>query len=289
MNTKTRIRALLFSLICATTLAQADVTLTHRYEFNGNLNDSVGAINATASAVGTYSEAPTFGSGTGATPAGATGSSQSVHLADKTDIRSGFNIDSTALSSTGSISLWFEYDLAKAANDTQVDYIFNVNTGMWNEGLKLSFAANTNNLVLMVGGKNTSNGTVSTTATYNGVAQNTWYHAAIVWDSSATSSSVSYYINGSLVGSRAIAGSITLSSLNVGNWSFPAATSTNYLTNQFQGSIYDLQIYSGQLDASQVAQLYAAPGSVIPEPATFACLLGAGLFACILACRIRRK
>lgn len=265
-----RILTALFASVCLAALARADATLTHRYDFNGNLDDSVGSINATGSSTGTYSTAPVFSADT---PSGAVGSGQSLQLGQTAGTRSGFSINSAALSSTGSISLWFQHDLAAIANDGQVDYVFNIGTGTWNHGLKLHLNNNSSNLALRVGGADAQ----VVVGTHMGVAQDAWYHVAVTWDSSASGSSASYYINGSLVASQSIAGSIAgigSAALSVGNWSFPAADSASFLANQFQGSVYDLQIYAGQLDAAQVALLAGAPGSAIPEPSSATALFG---------------
>lgn len=67
--------------------------------------------------------------------------------------------------------------------------------------------------------------------------------------------------------------SIAASSFNVGNFNL-TATSTGAV-NQFVGRLYDVQVYDGVLDSSQVSSLASNPGSPIPEPSSFALLTGA--------------
>ncbi|MDR1283679.1 MAG: LamG domain-containing protein [Opitutaceae bacterium] len=275
MNTK-HIATILLGLVCAAPFAQAAATLTHRYEFNGTLADSVGTTDGTASVTGDNSEAPGFDSGT---PEGAIGPAQSLQVGQTADTRSGFSIDSVAYASAGSISLWLRSDLAASTN-SQADYVFNQG-GDWQKGIRLFLRDNnTNQLRFAVGD--------TTIGTYTaGVTRDTWYHVAITWDTANTSAS--FYVNGALVSSQTnvAEAKFAATNINVGNWSFPAVTSTSFFDNQFKGSIYDLQIYEGLLDAGQIADLYANPGTAIPEPGSVALLLGGGLLAWSLACRSR--
>ncbi|AHF92072.1 anchor protein [Opitutaceae bacterium TAV5] len=279
MTIKTRTLAVLSALVCATTLAQADATLTNRYEFNGTLNDSVGTTGAAASGTGTYSEAPGFGGGT---PTGATNPSQSLQVGQTTDVRSGFTINSAAYSGTGSISLWLRSDLAATTN-SQADYVFNQG-GDWQKGIRLFLRDNNSNQLRFAIG-DTTIGTWSA-----GVTQDTWYHVAVTWDTANTSAF--FYVNGALIGSSTsvAASKFATTNINVGNWSFPAGTSSSYLENQFKGAIYDFQIYSGLLDAGQVAFLAVNPGLAIavPEPGTLVLFLGSVSLAWTVACHRRR-
>jgi hypothetical protein len=52
--------------------------------------------------------------------------------------------------------------------------------------------------------------------------------------------------------------------LIVGNYE----QSANKRATQFDGHIYDLQIYEGVLSNSEIATLYANPGTTIPESIT---------------------
>jgi hypothetical protein len=58
--------------------------------------------------------------------------------------------------------------------------------------------------------------------------------------------------------------------LIVGNYE----QSANQLATQFDGHIYDLQIYEGVLSNSEIATLYATPGTTIPESGSFALIAG---------------
>ncbi|MGB0290476.1 MAG: PEP-CTERM sorting domain-containing protein, partial [Opitutales bacterium] len=54
--------------------------------------------------------------------------------------------------------------------------------------------------------------------------------------------------------------------LIMGNFSDNASQ----LGTQFDGRIYDLQIYSGVLSSSEITNLMDNPGTAIPEPSTYA-------------------
>lgn len=275
------------AMFCAALTVQAQVELTHRYLFDGNLNDSVGAINGTPSSTGTYSDAPSF---VADAPSGAPAGAQSVLLGGARDDskRSGVSFGAGTLSATsGSISLWFRHDLAKAAT-SDVDYLLTVGTGNWDTGIKVFINNNSSNLQMRAGGPDQK----VVVGTYNGVVQDAWYHAAITWETSGSSTIASYYINGNLVNSVSIAGTIAIGtgSFNLGNWSYPAATSSSYLVNQFSGAVYDLQIYEGALSASEVAYLAANAGGAItiPEPSSLTALAGASVLGAVLLRRPRR-
>lgn len=254
-----RILAALAAALVATTFACADATLVHRYEFNGTLNDSVGSIHGVASGAGLYSEAPSYGS---ITPAGAVGPDQSLLVGQTPGIRSGFTVtDTPYLATSGSISLWFRYDAA--ANE---DYLLSV--GGFNDGLQLVFNSATS-IYFRLGGTNVGSKT--------SLVANQWYHIGLTWDVSTTSAA--FYFNGALVSSTSnVTGTINpFNKLDVANFGHPAnPDSASYVANQFQGAIYDLQIYSGQLDATEISTLAGNPGTaVIPEPSSWAALCGA--------------
>lgn len=267
----------LFASVCLGSFAQADATLTHRYDFNGNVLDAVGSIDGTLSPVGANSVAPAFQS---AAPAGAVGPGQALQVGQTPGTRSGFTLDAAAYAAAGSISLWLRHDAAASTN-SQADYVFNQG-GTWNVGLRLFVRDNnTNQLRFAVGDTNV--GTYSA-----GLTQDVWYHVAVTWDAAATSAA--FYVNGTLVGGSTSIGATKFANtqLSFGNWSFPAATSTNFFENQFHGALYDLRVYDGLLTAGQIADLAANPGTAIPEPSSFAALAGALALGAVGARRRRR-
>lgn len=270
-----RIFIALLGLLGATALAHANTTLAHRYEFDNNVTDSVGTTNATATGTWEPSSlaAPTYEH---YVPSGATGPTQSVQLGTTQDAVSGFSVPASAFSETGSISLWMQHNLAQTSTSDS-DYILNMSTE-WNRGIKLYFAGSSSNLVARVGDK--------AIGTQQALVQNTWYHVAITWDK--TTGDASFYVNGALVANDSFTPStLPFTGLNVGNYSF----SSTYLNNQFDGSVYDLQIYDGQLAPSDISLLYANPGTVtpIPEPSSAAALLGVLSMAWVGFHRSRRR
>lgn len=269
------ILAALMGVFCAT-LVSAAATLTHRYEFNGNLNDSAGSLTGVISGEGTASTAPLFG---GSTPLGAVGSGQSLQVGQTEGKRSGFTIDASGIPGAGSISLWVQSDLTATTGD-QADYVFNQG-GDWAKGIRLFFRDNnTNRLRLSVGD-------TAVASTAFDLVQGTWYHVAVTWDSIG---SAALYVNGTYIGgSDAVAaGKFATSPLNVGSWSFSSLTNTTTLVNQFHGSIYDFQIYDGRLAADEIALLAATPGIAIPEPSSMALIAG-GLALGATGIRRRRR
>lgn len=276
MKTPNRGLAALFVTACVATFAHADATLTHHYEFNGNLLDSVGSVNGTASPVGDYSTLPLFDT---SVPAG--GSGQSLLVGHTADTRSGFSVSNAVYSAEGSVSLWLRFDLP-ASTGGQADYVLNQGT-TWNTGIRLFVSDdNTNKLRFNVGSTQIGNYSA-------GLTQDVWHHVAATWNLADGSSS--FYVNGVLVGSKTgIASSMfNTSAITVGNWSLSAATSSNYLLNQFNGGIDDLRFYQGTLTSQQIADLYAnPPTSQIPEPGSAALLAGAGILGWACASRRRR-
>lgn len=232
----------LLALLCVTVSLPA-ATLVHRYEFGGNLNDSAGGLNATAPA-GESVASVSYGA---SRPARASGPVASVQLGKDATKVSGFTIPAQAIPDVGSVSLWFQADQANAGEGA--DYIFNMG-GTYNRDLRLALGATRTALEANAANTNTGLGQVQA---------GTWYHVVITWDRKA--GIADFYLNGTFVKSRTWQdlGLFSPSPMRVGNWAF----SPRYLENQFRGSIYDIQIYSGRLDLAEVRRLHATPGGVI--------------------------
>lgn len=235
--------ASLLAVLCSATFVHAAATLTHRYEFSGNLNDSIAGANALAAAVDGL---PTELAYDAARPPEASGPVASIQIGQTADSVSGFTIPVAALSDAGSLSFWFKADRSNASEGA--DYLINMG-GTYNRDLRISIAADKEVLEANVANTNTS---------LVRVAGDTWYHVAVAWDKDAQTASL--YINGKLAKNRTWddPARFSLAPVRIGNWAFSA----KYANNQFKGSIYDLQVYAGQLNASEVQQLHAAPGSV---------------------------
>jgi hypothetical protein len=95
------------------------------------------------------------------------------------------------------------------------------------------------------------------------VPLNTWTHLAWVMDAS---NDVTFYMNGVNVGS--IAGNSPSNAPNA-NWVIGSFRITIAPPECFDGSIDDIQVYSGSLSDSEIAQLFAAPGSTLDGGTSF--------------------
>ncbi|MFA6960693.1 MAG: LamG domain-containing protein [Opitutaceae bacterium] len=236
----TRIAHLLLVPFLLVAPAHAAATLTHRYEFAGNINDSFRAADAIdgAKAAVTYDAAR---------PAGASGPVASVRIGQAAGEVSGFTIPGSVLSASGSLGFWFKADRAEAGEGA--DYLVNMD-GTYNKGFRFAIAAGKSRLEANVADTNTQLGNI---------VANTWHHIAMTWDSVAKTADL--YFDGALVKTKTWndADRFSPSAMRVGNW----ALSPKYLNNQFNGSIYDFQIYSGRLDAAEVKLLHSTPGAVL--------------------------
>ena len=123
---------------------------------------------------------------------------------------------------------------------------------------------------------NTQVKSTDTLANYAAATGDGWVHLVGVFDQGDST----LYVNGSPVNTGTAASPIVdktpPGTFNIGRY----FNTTNY---QFTGAIDDVQVYNGALSADDVAFLFNNPGSMIPEPATFALLLLGSLL-----CRRRR-
>ncbi len=102
------------------------------------------------------------------------------------------------------------------------------------------------------------------------VPLNTWTHLAWVMDAT---NDVTFYMNGVNVGS--ITGNSPSNAPNA-NWVIGAFRITIAPAECFDGSIDDIQVYSGSLSDSEIAQLFAAPGSTLDGGTTYCAGDGSG-------------
>lgn len=232
---------------------RSQATLTNQYRFNGDVNDSVGSSNGTATTATSFIEAPTFSTFPIAAPGYGT-----INLGtnNASGLKSGFSINPSVISAaSGSISLWINPTVLATTGD--FDYIINGTLGAGpilgvtraGLGYKVGDQSEVGVSGLTVGG---------------------WNHIAMTWDNAAGTTSL--YLGGNLVSTTSfVANSIAPNGLNFGNWA-PFADSSVVNENQFVGSLAKLEFYSGQLTQTQVSAL------AIPEPSTYA-MLGIGLMA----------
>jgi len=233
----------------ATSMATGGVNLpvegamaTHLYGFDGNVTDSVGGAHGTPTAVGTCIEAPRF---TTDIPAAAVEGSptRSLEVGMTASKKSGFLLGDVLNSSAGSASVWFKPDTLTGGN-----YI------LVTQGFKLMAPTETRLRAVYNEWTLLGETTVST---------GTWNHATLTWD--ASTSTMSYYVNGASVVSKSDATVADMSANGVRVGSFNLHDSTNHLANQFDGKIYDLRFYDSALTRAQVASLYANPGGEVKD------------------------
>jgi hypothetical protein len=265
--------AVCVAFIVAVGISQAD--LVHRYEFNGGVTDSVGSFNGTATGNTDNLEAPNFGT---VTPGGASGPTQSIEfgMSDGTK-KSGFTLSGNAIQNyaiAGSISMFV---LPEATASSVYRYLFSALPagGGFNIGQKT------------VGGNQVINSTVNNDPLGEtaAITPGTWYHAALTWEQSGTDLTRTFYINGAVVATETITGSITgITQVRVGGFNFN--NDAVNLGNQFDGRLYDVQIYDTTLSSENVSLLSNNPGSVIPEPATIG-MLGLGAAVTLIVRHIR--
>ena len=250
MNNK-KIIPLTLLAIAAGLCANAAV-LTHRYDFNGDaadFDDATTKLNGTLSSAGTNLEAPLF---TSDTPGGADTSfaSQSIEF--------GMNVGTTAS--------WIFF-----GNGSQTK-ILDGKAGSFSYWFKADQVSGTQELVSNINPLRTriSSGVVQAGPLAASVTADTWHHLVLGWDD--INSQYTFALDG-VIQTQAFGtpGGLTdPARLIVGNYE----ESANKLATQFDGHIYDLQIYEGVLSDSEIATLYANPGTTIPESGSFALIAG---------------
>ncbi|MDA8735805.1 LamG domain-containing protein [Opitutales bacterium] len=241
-------------------------TLTNRYDFNGDAADSVGTLNGNLSAAGTNLEAPLFQSDI---PDDADDSFASnsiefgMNVATASFVNFGSGVQTDIYDGkAGSVAYWFKADTLSG------DMFSNV--GPHRTILK-------SNGDIRLGG-----GTVDENFSFTGdVTAGTWHHFSLTWNDVAGAGTIA--LDGDIQTYSFTPGALTdPSRLMVGNFSNNASN----VATQFDGHIYDLQIYDGVLTNGEISTLAGNAGTAIPEPGTYA-LLG-GIFA-LTSVMVRRR
>lgn len=87
-----------------------------------------------------------------------------------------------------------------------------------------------------------------------------WTHMVVTWNNSAMV--MEYYVDGVCIGTQPLAYPITsIYTLRVGNYGVD--DSSNFMANQFDGKLYDLQVYDFVLSDSDIKFLTANPGDLL--------------------------
>ncbi len=250
--------AVLSAVIAAAAISQAD--LIHRYVFSNNVTDVVGSVNGTATTANTYLEAPTYVT---AAPTGSTGPDMAMSVgANVGTLKSGFTIANTVLKTSGTVALWFKPD-----STANTRYVFTAGLA---KGFSLLQTAATNSIRAAV--VTTEN--AGRDMTYTGTHTD-WHFYAITWekDTGSGTGSATVYLDGHSESFTFSSANWTPTAITFGN--FGLANNTNSIGNQFDGLLYDVQVYDAKASSSEINYLKDNPGTVIPEPATIG-MLGLG-------------
>jgi hypothetical protein len=227
--------------------ASADAIPTHRYAFEQNLNDSVDSLNGSSLTTASYAADSKTGS-----------------YSILTDAGGGYvDFPTLDLGNQFSIALWLK---PSPDNPSDIQTILaNSDGGYPTSGIRLYYNTwgNTDHALVL----ETGNANITTAG--GAVTIGEWNQIVVTVDKTAGTGKL--YCNGTL----AAAGSVN-SGLNTNsNWRVGA-----FLDNASPlhgGNVDDVQIYSGLLNAEQVAYLHDHPGVAVPEPSTPVLLLGFGV------------
>ena len=274
------LRSLAAASIAAASLTSAPAALVHRYEFNGDTNDSVGSSHGTL--VGTASVtggALVTNGGNGAVNGtfSGTGPRMTVDASAVAGITGSFTIETWFTCSTG----WPKFDTIYAFSDgTTGNYLLGAPVrgySPWPSGVAIKGA----------GGVGDGNFDQAVTGIY--LDNNALHQTVLTYDGTT----FTYYIDGVLASGFGPATAVdpgfnlsTLTSIGVNGgspWGDPSLT----------GSTSDFRIYNHALTETQVASVYtlgadassASVAGAVPEPATS--LLGAFGILCLLRRRQR--
>lgn len=253
------IRTLLMICSLSVSLLNAQAaTLAHRYEFAGNVNDTTGTLNGTATTNlvnGDFAlESPRY---VNDVPDKADGPDRSIELgANSGRLKSGFHVPNGVIDrKEGSLSVWLKPSGASPANDVAIDYVlFLPKIG---DGLFVAINPNSHaDLAARIG---SAKGVVKASGV---ISTGKWIHVVITWNKE---NELELYVDGTLQGHAPVEGFTSEASLRVGNFDF---SGLGFLDAQYGGLLYDLQVYSGALSAENVSYLYNHPGGTASNPGT---------------------
>ncbi len=239
----TLIASLFFGCLCAYQAGASNPVLKHRYVFENNSYDSIGGENATVSQAKDYLEPPRYVANK---PSNASDNApkHSIEVGmSYGSKKSGLIIPSGVFNEvTVSYSLWLKPD-----NNSNNNYLLNHSE----DGLKLRLTGNG-----LVSPYNDFTANLGTAA----ISVGEWNHLVVAWD--GTKGNVSFYVNGSLIGTNTNLNAFgSPGDIYLGN--FALWNSNGGFSNQYDGLVYDLQVYEGELDSEQVTELFKNPGNVL--------------------------
>lgn len=270
-------RFALISMSLAAILAASAVvsvqaeTITHRYNYENNANDSVGTLNGTASAGISYT----------------TDSKKSGNYSLLTSSDGGYiDMPSYNLGSQFSISFWLNPSTISG------QALMANSTGGWGvDGFRMYFGGwtgTTDKQVYFEVGDGT-NGNVALTSDTNGVlTTGSWNHVVATIDQASDTKSIKIYVNGNEKANCSQNFNFNASGIwTIGGWNVDGEGGHGPLLRGGSG-LDDVQVYSGVLSGEQVDYLYDHPGAAIPEPSAMV-LVGMGAVSLLAYAWRKRK
>tara|TARA_B110000003_G_scaffold262996_1_gene286207 strand:- start:282 stop:1124 length:843 start_codon:yes stop_codon:yes gene_type:complete len=256
-------------------------TLTHRYAFDNNANDSIGSLNGTLTANNPPTntlEAPLFSNTDIPDSANTSFATNSIELgmsigskASSVDFGSGAQariFDGVA----GSFSYWFKADQLLNSRDL-------VSNIAGSAGLR-TLLRKDGSLRLAGAGIGNVDFTFD-----SAVTAGTWHHLVVAWDDTDdTTGTLKIALDGSIKTQTFTAGALdNPGRLIAGNFS----DDDSQLGTQFDGQLFDLQIYQGMLSNDEIITLAANAGTAIPEPGHYGLVIGFLALGYVIAIRRR--
>lgn len=248
---------ILTSLIGGSVLSQAE--LVHRYTFESGVSDRIGGIDGAPTTATTYTEAPVYSTDVppGTVPS-APAQSMEVGMSYGTK-KSGFEVDDSIIHlNQGAYSLWMKADVMSHG-----DYIFAPLAGIYGPKLVGSSATSVS----------VSAGSPAAIVSLP-IAAGTWHHIVVSWDN--VNGDLVVFLDGERAGSDTFEPyDIAPSTVRVGT--FELRNNEDNFYNQYDGHLYDIQLYDGMLELDNALTLYKNPGLHVdpdqqapsPDPAAF--------------------
>lgn len=248
-------------------------TLIHRYDFNDNAYDSEGSLHGVLSSdnASLNLEAPAFG--TSDLPTDVNPSSKKAiefgMTSGKASSLSFENISATEIfdGKAGSFSYWFKADDMPDPDQphelfSNISYGTGLRTSIMHNG-KLRLAGMDGNDIYIGFGVNQE----------EGVTANKWHHLVVAWDDNNGKLKVA--LDGSIKTLSFANGALDdPSRLIFGNFESNSESVGDYISTQFHGKLYDLQIYQGMLSDDAINTLATQAGLAVPEPQHYGLIIG---------------